>query len=216
MRHRTRKNSKLNIILLVAFLICLVMLLFYTQGPVKAVSSRVSLPDHLYDYIILPLLYFFGGYTISWLVFLKGNVSFSGGMRAIFIILAVAAVILFLSLFLRTRLGLAIRATGSNADMVRSSSINPIFTTTVGLCISNAFTGLSGCLMAQQGKSFDINVGSGMLTVALAFTMMLWKDRYPTWLEISANTLSIVFFVAVIDRREKFLRQLPFIGKYFK
>ena len=52
--------------------------------------------------------------------------------------------------------------------MVRSSSINPTFTTTVGLCVSNALTGLSGCLMAQQQKSFDINMGSGMVTVALA------------------------------------------------
>lgn len=87
------------------------------------------------------------------------------------VVLAVIAalVVLFLSLFLRTRLGLAIRATGCNADMVRSSSINPIFTTTVGLCISNAFTALSGCLMAQQQKSFDISMASsGVLTVALA------------------------------------------------
>ena len=52
--------------------------------------------------------------------------------------------------------------------MVRTSSINPVFTTTVGLCISNSFTALSGCLMAQQQKSFDINLGSGMVTVALA------------------------------------------------
>ena len=51
---------------------------------------------------------------------------------------------------------------------MRSSSINPVFTTTVGLCVSNAFTGLSGCLMAQQQKSFDINLGQGMVTVALA------------------------------------------------
>lgn len=81
----------------------------------------------------------------------------------------VGLVVVFLSLFLRTRLGLAIRATGCNADMVRSSSINPIFTTTVGLCISNAFTALSGCLMAQQQKSFDISMASsGVLTVALA------------------------------------------------
>ena len=88
--------------------------------------------------------------------------------KLIVLLAAVALVIVFLSFFLRTRLGLAIRATGSNADMVRSSSINPVFTTTVGLCISNAFTGLSGCLMAQQQKSFDINMGSGMVTVALA------------------------------------------------
>jgi len=92
----------------------------------------------------------------------------SGQFKLVVLLAAVALVVVFLSFFLRTRLGLAIRATGSNADMVRSSSINPVFTTTVGLCISNAFTGLSGCLMAQQQKSYDINKGSGMLTVALA------------------------------------------------
>ena len=70
--------------------------------------------------------------------------------------------------FLGTRLGLSIRATGNNPDMVKSSSINPIFTTTVGLCVSNAFTGLSGCLLAQSQKSVDINIGQGMVTIALA------------------------------------------------
>lgn len=65
-------------------------------------------------------------------------------------VIAVIAVVVFLALFLRTRLGLAIRATGDNPDMVRSSSINPTFTTIVGLCVANAFTGLSGCLLAQS------------------------------------------------------------------
>lgn len=83
-------------------------------------------------------------------------------------LIAVTLVIVFLSLFLRTRLGLAIRATGDNPDMVRSSSINPVFTTTIGLCISNSFTALSGCLLAQSQKSVDINIGQGMVTVALA------------------------------------------------
>ena len=82
--------------------------------------------------------------------------------------LAVAAVVGFLVFFLNTRLGRAIRATGNNPDMVKSSSINPVFTTTVGLCVANAFTGLSGCLLAQSQKSVDINIGTGMLTVALA------------------------------------------------
>jgi len=84
----------------------------------------------------------------------------------LFCVVGVTGVLL--CLFLKTRLGLAIRATGSNPDMVRSSSINPTFTTTVGLCVSGAMTGLSGCLMAQQQKNFEINMGSGMVTVALA------------------------------------------------
>ena len=82
--------------------------------------------------------------------------------------IAVIAVIVFLALFLHTRLGLAIRATGDNPDMVRSSSINPTFTTIVGLCVANAFTGLSGCLLAQSQKSVSIDIGTGMVTVALA------------------------------------------------
>ena len=83
-------------------------------------------------------------------------------------LIAVALVIVFLSLFLRTKLGLAIRATGNNPDMVKSSSIDPVFTTTVGLCVANAFTALSGCLLAQAQKSVNIDIGSGMVTIALA------------------------------------------------
>ena len=52
----------------------------------------------------------------------------------------VIVVAVLLVLFLGTRLGLSIRATGDNADMVRASSINPTFTITVGLCVANALT----------------------------------------------------------------------------
>ena len=98
---------------------------------------------------------------------LKGT-PLSGLYAMIIGLIAVAAVIAFQSGFLRTKLGLAIRATGDNPDMVRSSSINPAFTTTVGLCISNSFTALSGCLLAQSQKSVTVDIGSGMVTVALA------------------------------------------------
>lgn len=84
------------------------------------------------------------------------------------IAIAVLAVGVLLWLFLRTRLGLAIRATGDNPDMVRSSSINPDFTTIVGLSVANSFTALSGCLLAQSQKSVNIDIGSGMVTIALA------------------------------------------------
>lgn len=99
---------------------------------------------------------------------LLANTPFHDKQTLIVVLIAVALVVLFLTLFLRTRLGLAIRATGNNPDMVRSSSINPIFTTTVGLCVANAFTGLSGCLLGQAQKSVSIDIGSGVVTIALA------------------------------------------------
>ena len=73
-----------------------------------------------------------------------------------------------LVLFLRTRLGLSIRATGDNPDMVRASSINTGFTITVGLCIANALTALSGAVLAQYQKTADINLGTGMVILGLA------------------------------------------------
>ena len=92
----------------------------------------------------------------------------SASNKLIVAVIAVAAISAFLYLFLKTKIGLAIRATGNNPDMVRSSSINPVMTTMVGLCVSNAFTGLSGCLLAQSQKSVNIDIGSGMVTIALA------------------------------------------------
>lgn len=88
--------------------------------------------------------------------------------KLIVIVCFVILVAVFLVLFLRTRIGLAIRATGNNPAMVRSSSINPIMTTIIGLCVANTFTALSGCLMAQAQKSVNIDIGSGMVTIALA------------------------------------------------
>lgn len=79
-------------------------------------------------------------------------------------IIAAAAMVLFLN----TRLGLSIRATGDNRDMVRASSINPNLTVSVGLCVANAFTALAGAVVAQMQKSADINGGTGIVVVGLA------------------------------------------------
>ncbi len=98
---------------------------------------------------------------------LSGTV-LEGQYKLVVALIAVIATVAVLTAFLNTRLGLAIRATGDNPDMVRASSINTVFTTTVGLCVANAFTALSGCLLAQSQKSAEINIGQGMVTIALA------------------------------------------------
>lgn len=80
----------------------------------------------------------------------------------------VILVVLFLKFFLKTRIGLAIKATGDNPVMVEASSLDPRKTTIVALCVSNAFTALSGCLLSLSQKSVNIDIGSGMVTIALA------------------------------------------------
>ena len=87
------------------------------------------------------------------------------------LLLAAAVTILagaLLLAFLGTRIGLSIRATGDNPDMVRASSLNPAFTITVGLCVANALTALSGAMVGQYQKTVDINSGTGIVVIGLA------------------------------------------------
>ncbi|MCR4695488.1 MAG: ABC transporter permease [Pseudobutyrivibrio sp.] len=110
----------------------------------------------------------FGCDTIFRLVEDRVSEALAGWDKVALLLIIIAVVAVALWWFLGTTLGMSIRATGDNADMVKSSSINPTFTITVGLCLANALTGLSGALIAQYQKSADINIGTGMVTIALA------------------------------------------------
>lgn len=121
---------------------------------------------------------------------LKGT-TFSGQYKLFVIIIAVIVISVFLSMFLKTRMGLAIRATGNNPEMVKSSSINPVITTIIGLCIANSFTGLSGCLLAQSQKSANIDIGSGMVTVALA--SLLIGNAFVNKRSVTLRLIGVIF-----------------------
>ena len=86
---------------------------------------------------------------------------------AVVFVFAICSMIL-IRWFLSTRLGLSIRATGDNMDMVSASSINPKFTIAAGLILANCFTGLCGGLVGQMQKSADINAGTGIVVIGLA------------------------------------------------
>jgi len=98
---------------------------------------------------------------------LKGT-PLSSSSKLVVVFFVVLVVVLLLDAFLKTKLGLAIRATGNNPIMVKASSINPKTTTIIGLALSNGLTALSGCLLAMSQKSVSIDMGQGILTIALA------------------------------------------------
>ena len=123
-----------------------------------------------------------------------------------------AAVVTVLSavllvLFLKPRLGLSIRATGDNPDMVRASSINTGFTITVGLCLSNALTALSGALLAQYQKTADINLGTGMVIIGLA-SLIIGESLFPRgklWMKAAGalvGSLLYRFIIAIALRMD--------------
>ena len=101
---------------------------------------------------------------------LKATTIFSAfpGMKLIPAVVITLFIAAMLVVFLNTRLGLSIRATGDNPDMVRASSINTGLTITIGLAVSNSITALSGAVLAQYQKTADINLGTGMVIIGLA------------------------------------------------
>ena len=109
-------------------------------------------------------------------------------------------VAVLLVLFLKTRLGLSIRATGDNPDMVRASSINTGFTITVGLMLSNAMTALSGAVLAQYQKTADINLGTGMVIIGLA-SLIIGETLLPKgkmWMKALGAILGSIVYRFII------------------
>ena len=119
-------------------------------------------------------------------------------------VISVTAAVLIV-IFLNTRLGLSIRATGDNPDMVRASSINTGCTITVGLCISNALTALSGAVLAQYQKTADINLGTGMVIIGLASLIIgetIFRSRSLWFKALGAVVGCIVYrFIIAIAQR---------------
>lgn len=81
--------------------------------------------------------------------------------------------------FLSTRLGLAIRATGSNPKMGRAQGINDNSMITIGLSASNALVALGGALYAQVHGFADVTLGSGTILYGLA-AVIVGEALFPT------------------------------------
>ncbi|MPM66053.1 hypothetical protein SDC9_112957 [bioreactor metagenome] len=89
-------------------------------------------------------------------------------VRILLPLLVCALCALALVWFFKTHLGLCIRATGNNEDMVRASSINVDAMKILTLAVSNACVGLAGAVLAQYQGYADISSGIGIVVVGLA------------------------------------------------
>lgn len=75
---------------------------------------------------------------------------------------------LILDYFLKTEIGIALRATGDNETMIRSFSANTDYLKIIGLGLSNGLVAVSGALYAQYAGFADLNMGIGMIVIGLA------------------------------------------------
>lgn len=78
------------------------------------------------------------------------------------------AIVSMLYWFFGTELGSAIRATGSNPNMVRAQGIHTDNMVIIGLMLSNGLVALSGAMIGQSQSFADIQMGMGSIVIGLA------------------------------------------------
>ena len=142
-------NVKLNILHLLASILTMIALysinLRIMDGPNKALLGVETLLTPL-DNLSIP---YYIAYPIAF------------GILA-FIVLGL------LVAFLKTEIGLAMRATGSNPRMAKANGVNTSVMIVLGMALSNALVALAGALFAQSQGSADVTMGVGVIVIGLA------------------------------------------------
>jgi len=144
-------------------------------------NAKLRIPALLASILVMVGLYsinlrIMGGANVSLLreatIFTQAFELLGGGTRiALSLIVAgVLAVIVFfiLNWFLRTEIGLALRATGDNEQMVRGAGVDTDKTTILGVSIANGLIAFSGGVVAQGQGFADVGMGIGMIVMGLA------------------------------------------------
>ena len=119
--------------------------------------------------------------------------------------IVVILLLVFLSWFLRTEIGLALRATGDNEEMVRGFGVDTDKTVLIGCAISNGLVALAGALVAQNQGFSDVGMGIGMIVLGLASVIIgegLFRSKGITIVLIAVIGGAFVYrlFIAIVLR----------------
>lgn len=118
------------------------------------------------------------------------NTNTSTTLSIIFVVVLAVIILTVLNWFLRTEIGLALRATGENQQMVRGLGADTDMTTILGVSVSNGLVALSGAIIAQNQGFSDVGMGIGMIILGLASVIIgegIFRPR-----KITAVLLAVV------------------------
>lgn len=205
-------------------------------------NTKLKIQDILSGILVMIALY-----SVNLRIMRKANLSIlgkktifkfpgsSGITNFIFGVLICAFLISILWLFFKTRIGLAIKATGDNEQMAKSLEVNTDFSKILALMISGFLCAFSGALIVENQGYSDVNMGVGVIVVALSSIVIgetLVKKDFMLFrllsvilgticykfmiyfvLSLGMNPGDLKFFTALIAA---VLLGLPSIKKYFK
>lgn len=129
----------------------------------------------------------------------------------LFIVVIVAVVLYW---FLRTQIGMSIRATGDNVEMVNASSINSDAMKILGLAVANGIVALSGAALTQNQSFADAKAGTGMVVVGIA-SIIIGETIFGR-LSVLNNLISAILGAVVYRVFITIVFQLGLPASYFK
>lgn len=145
------------------------------------------------------ILVMIGLYSINLRVMGKANIPlfsektiFSNNIPPVIIAtIAVITIKVALDLFLKTKLGFVLKATGDNPQMVTSLGVDIRKIKIIGLMLSNAIVALAGSIMAQYQRFSDAGMGTGIIVMGLA-SVILGECIFRRTSLIAGTTAAIV------------------------
>jgi len=130
---------------------------------------------------------------------------FNPGMHAeiwtcLVLVAVMAAFWLAITLFLKTDLGIAMRATGNNPVMASANGVNVGWMTIFGVAVANGMVGVSGGLVAQYQGFADIGMGIGTVVIGLAAVIIGESvlRLNSLWAKVASVVIGSVIFRLII------------------
>lgn len=130
------------------------------------------------------------------------------------LLLFVVAVKIIIDLFLKTKLGYLLKATGNNEKLVTSLGKDPGTYKMLGLALANGFVAVSGALYSNLYMSYDNTCGSGKVVLALA-SVIIGTSVFSK-IKIFGGTTSVILGAIVYSFCLNFLALIDENGIYLK
>lgn len=149
--------------------------------------------------LLSSILVMIGLYSINLRIMGKANIPlfqektiFSNNLDPVLIIILIAVLMkIALDLFLKTKLGFILKATGDNPKLVTTLGIDIGTIKIMGLMLANGLVALSGSMMAQYQRFADVGMGTGVMVMGLA-AIILGEAVLKSIPFITATTIAII------------------------
>lgn len=134
----------------------------------------------------------FGGDTLFRNALTKSLPAFLSPFSTLLIILIISMLAkLALDWFLSTKAGFLLRAAGDNPSVVTTLAQDQGRVKILGLMIANSLVALSGAVMCQQQRYFDISMGTGAMVIGLA-SVIIGTNLFRRFTFIKSTSMAII------------------------